>query len=178
MDPMELETRNLPSEIAGDGKTLTGMIPYDTPAELTIRGRKFTEVIRPGAFSRMVAAKADVIATFNHDPNRLLGRTSSGTLRFESRANGLAYFVDLPTSANDLRELIARGDLKGSSFTFTPRSVDRWTGTSFRELIDLDVIELGPVVLPAYGSSGLSIRSVAGNDRMLDVTIGLMEREG
>lgn len=163
---MEPIRRSLPSEIRpgeGNGRLLVGLIPYNAPARIFERGRLFTEVIRPGAFGRALAGGRDVISTFNHDTGRLLGRVSSGTLRLIDTAEGLRYEADLPEAAADVRELLARGDLKGSSFVAFPhKGGDKWSkGSSgeLRELVSLELVELGPVVSPAYPASGADLRS-------------------
>jgi uncharacterized protein len=163
MDHLELIRRSLPSEItAGDGepgRILRGFIPYNSPAKIFERGKAFTEVIRPGAFARAVAGARDVIATFNHNVDRMLGRTASGTLRLTDSPEGLRYEVTLPESAADVRELLARGDLRGSSFTAWPlQRGDKWT-KDLRELLALELVELGPVVSPAYPDSGAVLRA-------------------
>lgn len=162
---MEPIRRALASEVtAGDGKKLRGFIPYNAPAAINEFGKKFTEVIRPGAFARTLAASRDVLSTFNHNPNRLLGRTSSGTLRLADGPDGLRYEVELPDAAADVRELLARGDLRGSSFIAWPHEGGRkWSRSGdFCELVSLDLVEIGPVVLPAYPDSGAALRSADG----------------
>lgn len=163
MEPTEPIRRSLASEITGTGaggKLLRGLIPYNSPARIYERGKAFTEVIRPGAFARTLADGRDVISTFNHDVNRLLGRSSSGTLRLIDTPEGLRYEVDLPDSAVDVRELLGRGDLKGSSFMAFPHTGgDKWT-RDLRELVSLHLVELGPVVSPAYPTSGAELRSL------------------
>ena len=177
---MEPIKRSLPSEIGGSGKLLRGLIPYNSPTLITERGRTFTEVIRPGAFIRAGQAPRDVVSTFNHSLDRLLGRTSSGTLRLTETPAGLAYEVDLPEAAADVRELLARGDLKGSSFTaFARKDGEKWS-KDVRELTGLDLVEVGPVVLPAYPDSSASIRSAeaapASAGRRALALLGLMAR--
>ena len=76
----------------------------------------YTETIAPGAFAAVL--DADVRALLNHDPNVVLGRTKSGTLRLADDPKGLRFELDLPESRSDLREAIARGDLDGASFRF------------------------------------------------------------
>lgn len=166
---MEPIKRSLPSEIkpaAGNGRLLRGLIPYNAPAPIFERGKAFTEVIRPGAFARSLAGKRDVISTFNHDVGRLLGRTASGTLRLTDGPEGLHYEVELPETAADVRELLARGDLRGSSFQAFPlKNGVKMTraagagGSDLHELVGLDLFELGPVVCPAYPDSDATVRA-------------------
>ena len=65
----------------------------------------------------------------NHDPNIVLGRTKSGTLRLSSDQRGLRFECDLPESRSDLAEAVARGDLDGASFRFKVGEED-WSGDS------------------------------------------------
>ncbi len=157
---MEPILRSLASEVsAGTGRVLRGLIPYNAPTRIFERGKLFTEVIRPGAFARALAPNRDVISTYNHDRNRLLGRTLSGTLRLSDSPDGLRYEVDLPDAAGDVKELLARGDLRGSSFTALalPGGGEKWT-RDFRELLALELMEVGPVVSPAYETRAAELR--------------------
>jgi HK97 family phage prohead protease len=185
MDPLEPIRRSLASEItAGAGRLLRGLIPYNSPTKLFERGKLFTETIRPGAFSRALAGRRDVIATFNHNPDRMLGRSSSGTLRLTDTPEGLRYEVDLPDCAADVREMLARGDLRGSSFTaFPAQGGETWGGTPkalTRDLTDLELVELGPVVSPAYSASEADVRAAAplppAPIRLAGALVKLMER--
>lgn len=189
---MEPIRRDLPSEIGpgeGGGRTLRGLIPYDAPAVIHEKGKTFREVIRRGAFARALGGAVDVISTFNHNPNRLLGRTSSGTLRLTDTPAGLVYVVDLPESAEDVRELLARRDLRGSSFFAWPLAGggEKWTapaargGLPLRELLGLEMVELGPVVMPAYPDSNAEVRSAgpggpAAGGALAARLVGLMAR--
>ncbi|AFU62199.1 capsid maturation protease [Streptomyces phage TG1] len=129
----------------------------------------FRERIVPGAGAPSLRQN-DVIATFNHQTPSLLGRTSSGTLRVGEDREGGWYEIDLPdtTTGRDVAELLKRGDLKGSSFTFRvldggqrrAEEDDPETGLPVREITAMDVVELGPVVNPAYPTTQASLRSV------------------
>lgn len=149
-----------------DGRTLTGYAAvWDSPTEITQWGFRFTEVVKRGAFARTLAANADILVTLNHDPHRLLGRTSSGTAKLVEDATGLRFEVTLPEHGDGqiVRELVERGDLAGASFAFTvPDGGERWTGPTYRELVDLNLFEAGPVVEPAYPATSLGLRSAAG----------------
>lgn len=80
---------------------------------------------------------------------------------------GLRYEIDMPdTSAGrDAMALAKRGDLFGSSFTFSVApSGERWTeddeGRKTRFLSEVRLYELGPVVSPAYLDSTVGVRSM------------------
>ncbi len=128
----------------------------------------FREQIAPGAFDDAIAAD-DVRALFNHDPNILLGRTLSGTLRLSVDKRGLRYTVDLPdtAAARDVRELIRRGDVSGSSFGFVVEE-DTWDESGvkkgqlpLRTLEKLSLFDVSPVTYPAYPQTSVSARSKA-----------------
>lgn len=148
------------AEVAGD--TLAGHAAvFGQHAQ--IRGG--WEAIGPKAFDEVLARDDDVVALRDHDPGQLLGRRSSGTLRLATDTDGLAFEVDLPDTsyARDIRELVARGDLRGASFGFLPgkdeitRAPDGRqlrTHTSIDRLLDVSV-----VALPAYGGTSVTLRS-------------------
>lgn len=131
----------------------------------TVIGGRFREVILPGAFKRAVSG--DVFSFFNHDESKVLGRTSSGTLRISEDSNGLRYEVDLPdtTAARDLRVSMDRGDVNGSSFMFdVPDGGDEWTLNSgdlpLRTIREANLYEVGPVTMPAYPDATSALRSL------------------
>ena len=113
----------------------------------------FYEQIEVGAFDDVL--ENDVRAYFNHDENLLLGRVSSGTLRIGTDKRGLFYEVDLPntTYANDLVELMKRGDINQSSFAFLIGK-DRWEergGKTYRIISKVSrLLDVSPVAQPAY----------------------------
>jgi HK97 family phage prohead protease len=117
----------------------------------------FVEQISPAATSKTLQ-ESDVRALFNHDSSMLLGRTSSGTLRLTEDRDGLAYEIDLPDTSvgNDVRELLRRGDISGSSFGFRVIE-DSWTetrdGFPLRTIEELALIEVSPVTFPAEARS-------------------------
>jgi HK97 family phage prohead protease len=126
-------------------------------------------MILPGAFDKVLArqrGKQDVIAVFNHDPNILLGRTSSGTLELSSDDKGLKYSVTPPAERADIISLILRKDLRGSSFAFTvskdSESFSSDANGAVRSIREVSgLYDVGPVVNPAYPSSttGIALRS-------------------
>lgn len=105
---------------------------------------------------------SDVRALHNHDPQYLLGRQKSGTLRVSTDSTGLEWEVDLPDIeyARAVRVLAERGDLDGASFAFIPgdwewdEASETRTHTSVRALIDV-----APVTFPAYAGASTEARS-------------------
>ena len=125
----------------------------------------FFEQIAPGAFSDVMGD--DVRAYLNHDENRLLGRVSSGTLTISSDDRGLYYEVKMPntTYANDLIELMKRGDINQSSFAFLIGE-DYWeerNGETYRIITKISrLLDVSPVAQPAYpeATSGIATRDL------------------
>jgi len=116
----------------------------------------FREVVRAGAFANSII-KDDVRALLNHDPNLILGRNKSGTLRLSEDDHGLRVEIDMPSTsyASDLLASMERGDLNQMSFGF--RTVrDRWTTNAasdeldLRELLEVELFDVSPVTFPAY----------------------------
>lgn len=150
----------------GDGKrTMSGMAALYNSRSLDLGG--FYEILAPGAFTRTLAEKPlDVCCLYGHDMRQgLLGRTTSGTLRLRSTADGLAFDCDLPntTLGNDTAESISRGDVSGVSFGFMVRD-DDWVvapdGTTVRTVKDLDLMEISAVPYPAYPATSVQMRSI------------------
>ena len=152
---------------AGGQTAIVGYAAVYNRLSLDLGG--FREMILPGAFDKVLArqrGKQDVIAVFNHDPNILLGRTSSGTLELSSDDKGLKYSVIPPATRADLVELINRRDVKGSSFAFTvskdSESFSSDANGAIRTVREVSgLYDVGPVVNPAYPASttGVSMRS-------------------
>lgn len=125
----------------------------------------FKERIAPGAFDDAISV-SDVRALFNHDPNMLLARTSSGTLTLSVDERGLRYEFEAPntTAGNDLLEMLKRGDVSQSSFAFTVKD-EKWdevkdempirTITKVKRLYDVSL-----VTYPAYPDTTAAKRSL------------------
>jgi HK97 family phage prohead protease len=134
----------------------------------------FVEVVAPTAFNKTIQ-EADVRALFNHDPNKLLGRSSAGTLRMSVDSVGLAYEIDLPdtTDGRDVATLMERGDITGSSFGFRMIE-DSWSETEDgfpqRTLLSVALRDVSPVTYPAYPDSEAALRHLA-ESRSLDFNL-------
>lgn len=114
------------------------------------------ERVMSSAFDNV--AKNDVRGLFNHDSDNILGRNTAGTMKLTVDEVGLRYDITLPNTqfARDIAESIGRGDIDGSSFAFLPDK-EEWSerkegGLEYevRELLSVEVFDVGPVTYPAY----------------------------
>ena len=126
--PKDREGFEVRAEDAEDGATqLVGYAAvYDQWSQPL---SEFCEVIRPGAFEAAFADGADVRGLFNHDPNYVLGRTTSDTMKLVDTKHGLQYRINPPDTDIGQRVTanVRRGDITGSSFAFVvPDDGDRW----------------------------------------------------
>ncbi len=149
-----IEKRAFFTEIRSDGenKTVSGLgIVYDQWTEIW---PGYMERINKGAVIRASEVKSFI----NHDPDKVLSTTQSNpSLRLNDTESGLEYVSPIPptTYGDDLAVNLERGNIRGSSFSFTieeggekvTRDED---GTYRREISKLMLYEVGPVTNPAY----------------------------
>lgn len=128
----------------------------------------FREKIRAGAFTQAIL-EDDVRALYNHDVNQVLGRNRAGTLEMVEDQRGLYMRAKPPKAqwALDLMESIRRRDVTQQSFSFPSRSVrDEWTqdedGRVIRTLLEVRLLDVGPVTFPAYTATSVQARSLDG----------------
>ena len=152
------EKRSLPIELRAKGRRLEGYAAlFGTEAKI---GR-ITETIRQGAFKTSLSNGHDILALADHDPQKVLARTKSGTLRLAEDSNGLAFDLDLPNTSigRDILELAERGDVGGMSFGF--RAIDEAIDGNKRELRAVELYEISVVqAFPAYDGTSINARSV------------------
>lgn len=125
---------------------------------------EFTEEIARGAADDVMTN--DVRALFNHDPNIVLGRTKSGTLKIMSDQRGLRYQVKFNPNDSDhvnLKERIQRGDVSESSFAFRKKE-DKWEmrdGRKHRTVLKFQrLVDVSPVTYAAYNDATVAMRSM------------------
>jgi len=129
----------------------------------TMIGDWFEEEIAPGAFTGTLK-NADVRALVDHDTGRVIGRSSSGTLRLNEDDKGLFVEIDLPdtTDGRDLAVQLDRGDISGMSFGFRVLT-EIWDMTEdmpIRTIVEAELFEVSAVAFPAYPDTEIALRSL------------------
>lgn len=144
--------------MTGDERSIEGYILKFDVWSVDLGG--FSEIIRKGATSKTVK-ESDIRCTVNHDANLLLGRSAADTAEFYEDKVGCAFRCSIPETqgGKDLRISMGRGDIDGCSFGF--RTIkDDWTENySKRELLEIALIDGGPVTYPAYEDTEVHLRS-------------------
>lgn len=135
----------------------------------------FREQIMAGAFTDAIE-QDDVRALFNHDPNFVLGRNRSKTLRMSEDARGLAIEIKLPDTQT-VRDLVVapieRGDVSQMSFGFSvkPGGQD-WAkddeGRVIRTLKKVRLFDVSPVTYPAYQQTDIAVREMRSFQAAID----------
>lgn len=156
------------------GDTLPTIVGYaavfDQPTKVRDKhnGEELTyvESFAPGAFAESLADRSvDPVALAHHDPAQVLGRVSAGTLRLREDARGLAVEIDPPntTAGRDMVASIARGDVRGMSVGFLPRSKGlEWSPDFTRCVVRrATAAEVSCVTWPAYGGTSIALKSRA-----------------
>jgi uncharacterized protein len=129
----------------------------------------FWEQISPGAFRNAIAGD-DVRALLNHDPNFVLGRTQAGTLQLSEDDHGLKYEIMLPDTsyAKDLQVSVKLRNITQSSFGFNiiDEDVQHDKTSVTRTIKDVKLFDVSPVTFPAYPSTEVHVRMIAGENEM------------
>lgn len=120
----------------------------------------FIETITPEALEGVDLS--DVRCFLDHDSSKLLGRTSSGTLKLNVDETGLYFRCVLPNTSvgRDAMELVTRGDLNQCSFGFTVEQ-DKWTKGNEIMMRSINKIgslfEISLVSIPAYDDTDVRV---------------------
>lgn len=125
----------------------------------------YREKIARGAFTRTLNEGADVRALVDHEPSKILGRNTAGTLTLEENNKGLKVRISPAntTAGRDIIESVRRGDVSQMSFAF--RSIvdeyeDHKDGSYTRTLKDVDLFDVSIVTYPAYPQTSVAVRSL------------------
>lgn len=167
---METRTFNARAELrnaGGKDKRIGGYAARFNIASNPITSRNgghFQEVLRHGAFDAALG-DSDTVCLVQHDMNKILGRTSSRTLRLKTDHLGLQFECDLPNTsyANDLYESVKRGDLNECSFAFGQPD-DSWDYSNpdmpVRYIRSIGILrDVSVVAQPAYPQTAVGVRS-------------------
>lgn len=131
------------------------------------KGNQFREVIRPGAFTSVLANNPDVRLLLNHE-GLPLARTTSGTMRLFQDERGLRFEADLDPTDPDVQRLIPkmkRGDLNQCSFAFNLNKGDAHFrsegGVMVRDIHNVSSLsDASLVTYPAYTATSAMLRSL------------------
>lgn len=155
-------TKELRATILGGQPRLIGHAAVFNSLSEDLGG--FREKIAPGAFSETIKT-ADVRALWNHDPNFVLARTTSGTLKLREDERGLwfeAELLDEPFERSLVKK-IERGDITQNSFGFRVMpDGQKWgmeDGGLVRTLTNVELFDVSPVAYPAYTQTDLGVRA-------------------
>jgi HK97 family phage prohead protease len=141
----------------------------------------FREVVAPSAFVRSLKENADVKATFNHNPDKILGRSTSGTLTLTQNEKGLQWRCALDSTSQLHRDIYAsvkRGDISECSFAFcVDKEGQKWeerkdaAGENYllRTLLDVDLMDVSAVVFPAYPATNVDARSLWPDGEIMEI---------
>lgn len=153
-----------PSELRVDGEKERRLYGYAAVFNVLSEPMwGFREKIAPGAFKESIE-KDDIRALWNHNPDKILGRTRAKTLFLSEDSHGLHFEVLLPDTqtARDLAESVRRGDVSQNSFGFMlmDKSGEEWNedGT-VRVLKKVRLLDVSPVTYPAYKDTEVHVRS-------------------
>jgi HK97 family phage prohead protease len=145
----------------GDAEYFEGMaVPFGQVTDLGY----FSEEISKDAFSDVL--NDDVRGLFNHDPDVVLGRSSSGTMTLTVNDKGVFYRIKYnPNDPDHVRvmEKVKRGDVKESSYAFSVKD-EKWStrdGKQHRNITKLlRWYDIAPVTYPANQNTTVAKRSL------------------
>lgn len=166
------EVRYVDFRAAGDpeGRTLEGYAAvFNQWTDIRDSLGAYREQIAPGAFKRSLGQRTPVLQ-FDHGQHPLIGSLPLGSLTV-AREDRNGLFVRAKLSDNWLidpvRDAIRDGGINGMSFRFKVID-DEWGADDngeTRTIREVELLELGPVVFPAYQQTSVAVRSLM---RVLD----------
>lgn len=123
----------------------------------------FSEEIASGAFDDV--KNDDVRGLFNHDPDVILGRSKSGTMKLTITDKEVRYSIKYnPNDPDHVRvmEKVKRGDVSQSSFAFSIKDAEWETrdGKDHRRITKMSRwFDVAPVTYAAYQNTSVAKRS-------------------
>lgn len=171
------------SEAVGDGRTLEGYAAvFDQPTSIASYAGEFDEVVKRGAFRKTLRERHPVMQ-FDHGNDKRTGTVPIGAIE-DLHEDDDGLFVRARLFDNEvvepIRQAVEGRAIRGMSFKFEVLR-DRWidgTGKEIksedladllddpgdrgpirREITEVKLYELGPVVFPAYEQTSVGVRS-------------------
>jgi len=148
-------------EVEGEPSKITG---YAAVFNRSIDLFWFSEEVAPGAFSRSLVERPDVLALWDHDTAHPIGRHGAGTLSLREDEKGLLVEITPPatTMGRDSLELVRTGHVTGMSFGFRviEDKITVRNGKEHRTLTDVDLYEISVVTFPAYQETSAEARTL------------------
>lgn len=148
----------------------------------------FREQLIPGCF-RTALSTSDVRMLINHDPNLIMGRNGSGTLRMLEDDIGLSFENDPPETSysKDIQISMQRGDISQCSFGFKVAQ----GGDEYRKDPDLPnayirsirviekMFDTSIVTYPAYVDTNcdVAVRSIVGQMKAEEAAVSAAIQE-
>lgn len=159
------ETRRVEfrAEASEDGRVLEGYAAvFNSWTDITDHMGSYRERIAPGAFKRSIGQRQPVLQ-FDHGTHPLIGSLPLGSIT-TVREDRKGLFVRARLSDNWLidpvRDAIRDGAIDGMSFRFRVIDDDWSPDNEERTIREVELLELGPVVFPAYAQTSVAVRSL------------------
>lgn len=172
MNKEQLEIRslgNLELRQEGDSRLIEGCaIVFNSVSE----DLGFREIIESTAISQELIDNSDIYLNFNHDDDKILGRSNcgKGSLNVELRKDGVYFSIEAPKNdlGDTVLEYLKRGDVDKCSFCFwvdtDDEEAETWTyedGIAIRTIHKIAGLhDLSIVWNPAYSETTVSARSL------------------
>lgn len=124
----------------------------------------YSEEIERGAFDEVL--NDDVRGLFNHDPDVVLGRSKSGTMKLSVDERGVHYKIQYnPNDPDHVRvmEKVKRGDVSQSSYAFSIKDMiwEKRGDKDHRKITKLKRwYDVAPVTYPANTDTEVAARSL------------------
>lgn len=124
----EKESRVIEGHAVVFGQRSVNLVPWSSYREVY-------EVMEPGCITQELINRSDVVLTAFHNDEMIFGRSinGKGTLQLIIDNKGLLVRCELAKTqaADDILELIRRGDITGMSFCYTADEDDNEHGVSY-----------------------------------------------
>lgn len=124
----EQESRTIEGYAVVFGQRSVNLVPWSSYREVY-------EIIEPGSITQDLINRSDIVLTAFHDNSKIMGRSvnGKGTLQCGVDSKGMWVRCDLAKTrdADDMLELIRRGDINGMSFCYTCDEDDSENGVSY-----------------------------------------------